>query len=65
MLNVGFKVKLETAVDIAWSHELSQAQIKTIASGVTDPHKQTLHTATVHETCKCAENATQQSQANA
>lgn len=49
-----FGFELEIAVNIASLHELAQAQLKTIASRATNPHKQT--------TCKCGENEFQQSQ---
>ena len=43
LLNVGSNLTLDKAIDIARSHELAQAQLKTIAGGYNGPHEQTVH----------------------
>lgn len=44
LLNVGSDLTLEKAVDIARSHDMAQAQLKTIASGSgSGPREQTVH----------------------
>ena len=43
LLNIGFELTLGQAIDIARSHELAQAQLKTIANGSTGMCEQTVH----------------------
>lgn len=43
LLNVGFDLTLDKAIDIARSHEITQSQLKTIAGGNSGPCEQTVH----------------------
>ncbi|KAG7479045.1 hypothetical protein JOB18_016283 [Solea senegalensis] len=54
LLSVGSDLTLDKAIDIVRSHDIAQAQLKTVASGNSGLHEQTVHAINRHYSRKTA-----------